>query len=63
LAQWGGGPVNYWKGRIDQTQTPAELKQVGHQIKRLGTPGLNTKGLEQLREDYRVKMAALGGAL
>ncbi len=63
LAQWGGGPVAYWKGRIHQTQNAAELKQVGHQIKRLGTPGLNAKGLEELREDYRVKMAVWGGAL
>jgi len=60
LAQSKDGPVAYWKGRIHQTQTPTELKQVGHQIKRLGTPGLNAKGLEELREDYRVKMAALG---
>jgi ribonuclease HII len=61
LAQSVGAPVDYWKGRITKTQSAGELKQVGHQIKRLGTPGLDAKGLEALREEYRLKMAALGG--
>ncbi|HET9870546.1 MAG TPA: ribonuclease HII, partial [bacterium] len=55
------GPAAYWQGRLEAAKNGEELRQVGHQIKRLGAADLKPAELGFLREAYRKKSASWGG--
>jgi len=61
LSRSSEGALLYWKGRLEKAGTLAELKQVGHQIKRLGVSGLKASELGELRRCYREEAARREG--
>jgi len=50
-----GGPLGYWKGRLEMSKNPAELHQVGVQIKRVAMGHLAEPDLKILRDLFRTK--------
>ncbi len=50
-----GGPLGYWKGRLEQCKNPVELQQAGVQIKRVGMAHLSGADLKILRDLFRDK--------
>ncbi len=50
-----GGPLGYWKEKLNQSQNPKELRQVGVQIKRIAMEHLTEGDLKILRDLFRSK--------
>jgi len=55
------GTFGFWKGKLEETSTLAELKQAGLSLKRLAGETLTESDLARLREVYALRAAQLKG--
>ena len=49
------GPYGYWRDKLSNSRTSAELQQVGLQIKRIGLSQISEKQAQDLRELFKAK--------